>query len=106
MCRLLLNLVAIFLVAISGADSTSAEDKQDQELFRSAFVLAKDVTTSQLETLKAGGFKSVVLDISAEDENARGADGNAASLIHSIGFELYYWIEIGRNRQMADEHPE
>ena len=57
------------------------------------------VSAAQLGDLKKDGPRTVVLNL---DANA----GDAARRIRAAGFELYYWIEVGRNPAMAEAHPE
>ena len=62
-----------------------------------------DATGKELETAKRRGIDSVVLYL---HEGQTGKNVPAARRIVEHGFALYYWIEIGRNPKMADEHPE
>ena len=54
-------------------------------------------------SLKAEHYNAVVL---ALDGANAAKEREAARAIEAAGFDLYYWIEIGRNPALADAHPE
>ena len=64
---------------------------------------ATQADEGQLHALKAQGYNSVVLNLSAEDA---AQDKDAAHRIQTAGLDLFYWIEIARSPALADAHPE
>ncbi|MEJ7608633.1 MAG: hypothetical protein WKF37_20770 [Bryobacteraceae bacterium] len=62
-----------------------------------------DASGKEMQAAKRRGINSVVLYI---DEGQVRETISAAKRIRNHGLELYYWIEIGRNPRMANEHPE
>jgi hypothetical protein len=71
-------------------------------MLKGALLTATQADDGQLRTLKAQGYNSVVLSLSANATQ----DKDAAHRIQTTGFNLYYWIEIARNPALADSHPE
>lgn len=61
-----------------------------------------EATGKELQAAKKRGITTAVLYL---DEDRPADIVAAATRIRHEGLELYYWIEIGRNPRMADEHP-
>ena len=72
--------------------------------FRAVLINARLAGTEQLAEFKAQGFNAVVLEIAYLSEKE--GNKNAAENIKTAGLDLYYWIEVARNKAMADAHPE
>lgn len=70
--------------------------------FKGVLVPPGEVTREFLRSARAAGTNSIVLELS--DTNAASAKQTAQQVAQS-GFELYYWIEIGRSPALADAHP-
>ena len=70
---------------------------------KGALLTATQADDGQLRSLKAQGYNSVVLNLSAE---STAQDKDAAHRIQTAGFDLHYWIEIARCPALADAHPE
>lgn len=68
-----------------------------------ALLSAGQASDERLLELRKEAFTSVAYILSATNE---AADSLAAERVNRAGFELDYWIEIGRNPALADAHPE
>ncbi len=90
-------LLAAAAFALDGRQPACAVEPQ----FRGALLAPDIVTTERLSSLRADGYGAVILVVSKGD----GAENNAARAIEKSGLELYYWIEVGRCPELADEHP-
>ena len=67
-------------------------------------VLVDNPDTKELIEFKTQGTNAVVLELaSLSDKKETRA---AAARVRACELELYYWIEIARNKAMADAHPE
>lgn len=66
-------------------------------------VTHSEATSKDLQAARKRGITSAVLYI---DEDRSGEALAAAKRIQQHGFDLYYWIEVGRNPRLADAHPE
>lgn len=69
--------------------------------FRGVLLTVAQVDRERLRPVRSQGAQAVVLNL-AEEEDAKAAAGR----IRAAGFDLYYWIEIGRSPRLADAHPE
>ncbi len=96
-----LHSVVLILVLFSSAQ---AADEPPSRL-RGALLTAEMASHSRLAELREGGYTAVVLAIDGDAPAARQADQDAAGRISAAGLELWYWIEIGRYPQLADEQP-
>jgi hypothetical protein len=70
---------------------------------RGALVTPEQATPAALGQLKREGMTAVVL---ALRDSGADAASRAAERVRIAGFELYYWIEVGRSPALADAHPE
>ena len=62
------------------------------------------VTQEKAELWKKDGFDAFVLVL---DERFEPADyQRAAAIVAASSVRLYYWIEVGRNKDFARDHPE
>lgn len=68
-----------------------------------AMISVEQTDTDRLRSLKAEHYNAVVL---ALDGVNTAKEREAARAIEAAGFDLFYWIEIGRNPALADAHPE
>jgi len=98
----LFTLVAIALIAPA---ITLAADTEPRHL-RGALLTAEMASSSRLSELRGQGYSAVVLALHGDSSAARAADKDAAQRVANAGLALWYWIEIGRNTQMADDHPQ
>ena len=91
---------AVLLVcqSVSGAPAAAGSP------FRAALISGRQTNTATLKQLKRQGYNIVALEF------VRGALPKArieqANRIRKAGFQLYYWIEVGRCEELADAHPE
>jgi len=60
-------------------------------------------TPERLGAARKEARNAIVLSL---DTAGSTSDREAAHRILNAGWELYYWVEIGRNPAMADQHPE
>jgi hypothetical protein len=67
--------------------------------WKGVLVNRAQVTPTALRDWKRQQIQAVVLNL---DDSVRAA----AYRIESAGLDLYYWIEIGRNPELADTHPD
>jgi hypothetical protein len=70
---------------------------------RVALLLADQASEQRIHQLRKEGFTSIAFMLSETDA---AADTVAARRVRRAGLEVDYWIEIGRNRALADAHPE
>ena len=70
---------------------------------RIALLDAGQVNEERLVELRKGGFTSVAFPLT---ETNRPLDEAAVGRVRRAGFDVDYWIEIGRNPAMAEAHPE
>jgi len=89
-------LVATALAALLGASAQAAP-------IHGALLTAAQANPRRLLSLKKQGFDSAVLSLS--DKQSRDEQAAAQRVLKS-GLRLYYWVEVGRNAAMADEHPD
>ena len=66
-------------------------------------ISAEQTDADQLRSLKAEHYNAVVLALDGANATK---ELEAARAIGAAGFDLFYWIEIGRNPALADAHPE
>ncbi|MEQ9411473.1 MAG: hypothetical protein RIK87_27410 [Fuerstiella sp.] len=71
------------------------------EPLRAEMLDAENISADNLKSLQADGTNAVVLNLQKPDRQRR-----AAGLIADSGMRLYYWIEVARCPELADEHPE
>jgi len=71
---------------------------------RAVLVEPAAVTDAELNRLPGDGFNAVVLLLASAGVGP-GAR-SAAERVTGSGLDLYYWIEVARNRELADTHPE
>jgi hypothetical protein len=67
------------------------------------FVVPDAVTPGQIENWRGQGFTALVALLD-EDHSAEAYQAAAAAAL-SAKMDLYYWIEIARNKRLADAHP-
>lgn len=70
---------------------------------KGAVISVEQIDTDRLRSLKAADYNAIVLALDGADA---AKEQEAARAIGAAGFDLYYWIEIGRNSALADAHPE
>jgi hypothetical protein len=99
-----LAVVACLRVA-SNRSAAEAGAASDESAPLEALITGPDaVTEEQIAEWKTEGFKAVVLVL---DERFKPeVYQKAAKAVLASSLDLYYWIEVGRNPALADEHPE
>ena len=70
---------------------------------KGAVISAEQTDADRLRSLKAEHYNAVVLALDGANATK---ELEAARAIGAAGFDLFYWIEIGRNPALADAHPE
>ncbi|MSR56472.1 MAG: hypothetical protein EXS05_02225 [Planctomycetaceae bacterium] len=94
---------SIAISLIFSAYPLAAEDKAVR--LCGALLTGEMASPMRLGELRNQGYDAVVLSLDGDSFEARQADRSAAVRIAEAGFELWYWIEIARCRQLADDHP-
>lgn len=69
---------------------------------RGAVISAEQTDADRLRSLQAEHYNAVVLALDGANATQ---ELEAARAIGAAGFDLFYWIEIGRNPALADAHP-
>ena len=85
--------------AVYTATKSAAAEKR----LKGALVSAEQTGADRLRALRAKHYNAVVL---ALDGANAAKELEAARAIGAAGFDLFYWIEVGRNPALADAHPE
>jgi len=100
-----LGLIAAMLIAIHdrGSAAKAAADSRTNRL-RGVLLAANQITAAQLKAFEKEGLNAAVLILG--DEASAEENQTAAERIEKAGLHLYYWIEIARNPQLAQAHPE
>jgi hypothetical protein len=86
----------------AGAEAAGAEDSQS---LRGVLRAAEQLNRAELERIKQARYNSVILPLGQTSAQDSDHETRVAELILESGLHLYYWIEIGRNSDMADAHP-
>ncbi len=86
--------------------SLAAEEPKTAKPTRAVLLAAEQVTETQIKGAKDDQANAIVVVLQGKTEAAKGLQRSAANRILQSGFELYYWIEIGRNTELASSHPE
>ncbi len=71
---------------------------------RGVLIEPQAVSPAAIKAWRADGYDSVALVL--DERFTRQAYEAAALAAAEGGLRLYYWLEIGRNPELADEHPE
>ncbi|MDP7020603.1 MAG: hypothetical protein QGG36_32685 [Pirellulaceae bacterium] len=80
-----------------------SKDSGKRPQFRAILVQPNQVTRENAARWKKEGFAALVVLL---DEAYPAASYAASAKVSAeSSFDLYYWIEVGRNPRMADEHP-
>jgi hypothetical protein len=94
-------LLSILVVILTRLSAQTTGVKKPAE----AVLVAPDAVSSDAAAAwKAEGFTAVVLLL--DERYPADAYKTAAKTISDGSFDLYYWVEVGRNPEMAREHPE
>jgi len=71
----------------------------------SAVIVEPDaITAEQTAAWRRDGFQAAALVL--DDRHEATAYRRAAQVLAAAGLDLYYWIEVARNVQLAEAHPE
>jgi hypothetical protein len=95
---------ALALVVLNGYLQAEPEKADDSTPPTYLLVDPDDINAAKVAAWKEEGFKAVVLTLDERHEPATYVA--AFEAITANGFDLYYWIEVGRNPGFASEHPE
>jgi len=74
-------------------------------LVRGALLSAATADASRLTELHGQGYTAILLSLDSDSEEARKADREAAERVSRAGLDLWYWIEVARCPEMANDHP-
>jgi hypothetical protein len=96
-------LVSCALAWIVSAPSLAADNQVMR--FRGALLTSAMADVSRLTELRSQGYTTVVLVLEDDSPAGRKADRDAAERATQMGLDLWYWIEIARSPQFADDHP-
>jgi len=82
--------------------------RADGELpaLRAELLTAPAVMPERIAAAQGQGTNAVVVEISGATDADKARLRRAATLIVESGLRLYYWIEVGRNEELARAHPE
>src|SRR5262245_38376340 len=89
--------------AASKFDTAVASDRRRTQQIEGVIVRAADVTKDKLAEWAATGRSAVVVVL--DEDTAVDAYQTAAILVGQAKLDLYYWIEVARNKALADAHP-
>ena len=91
--------IALFYACmmIVGASRSAAAETG----IKGALISAEQTDAGHLRSFKADHYNAVVLAIDGANATK---ELKAARAIRAAGFDLFYWIEIGRNPALADAH--
>src|SRR5688572_23447662 len=96
---------AIALVVLNGYLQAEPEQAADNSAPPTYLLVdPDDINETKVAAWKEEGFNAVVLTLDERYEPA--AYMAASNAITANGFDVYYWIEVGRNPKFASEHPE
>lgn len=73
--------------------------------FKGALLASEAVTPTRLAELHRDKFTVVVLALREDSASSLQADRAAAERVKEAGLALWYWIEIARHPQLAEQHP-
>ena len=85
----------------NGSKAQSAIPKQ--KTTELVLVAPDAVTPKQIDAWRREGFTSIVVLL--DEEHTADAYQAAASAAAAAKIDLYYWIEVARNKRLADAHP-
>jgi len=97
---------AIYSAAVSKPVESSGEARSEESTKKTTemvFVTPDAVTPAQLAKWRCEGFAAVVVLLDEEHSADRYRD--AAASVSAAKMDFYYWVEIARNKRMADAHP-
>ena len=98
-------LLALLTVCVEARVSAQSNDLPETMPPSAGLIIAPDsVTDARVEDWKNEGFDAIVLVLDERFEAA--IYRKAVNAIPAASFDVYYWIEVGRNPTFANEHPE
>jgi hypothetical protein len=99
--------VALLLAAILSTNAVAQDARPASgERLKAVLLAPQQVSAEKLRTLAADGNNAVVIELGGTAEAARKRARSAADEVRKSPLELYYWIEIARNPELANAHPE
>jgi hypothetical protein len=102
-----LALLTFAAVVPFGAENVCAQSdaKGDEKKSLEALLIEPDaVNAENIAAWKKEGFSSLVIVL--DERFDAGVYQRAATAITAAPLDIYYWIEVGRNTALANEHPE
>ena len=87
----------------AGAGSEQQSALPAKKPLEMVFVTADAVTKDHIEGWRGEGYAAIVVLL--DEDSSADAYRAAATAASSAKVDLYYWIEIARNKRMADAHP-
>jgi hypothetical protein len=93
----------LMVMLLNGPGQMQATGEDSQFIMRGVLLSVDKATSQELDKLKSDGINTIVLELETQKNNAVKA---AAQRVKERGLELRYWIEVGRNPELADAHPE
>ncbi|MBA3481238.1 MAG: hypothetical protein H0T51_05425 [Pirellulales bacterium] len=106
---MVLRLVLLALAALCqfGSDDVCAQpvaQSDDKKSLEALLIEPDAVNAGKIAVWKKEGFSSLVLVL--DERFDAGVYQKAAEAIATNPLDIYYWIEVGRNPALADEHSE
>jgi hypothetical protein len=78
-------------------------DARAKKAVEMVFVAPDAVTLQQIEAWRGEGFNAIVVLL--DEDHTVETYQRASSTASAAKMDLYYWIEIARNKRLADAHP-
>jgi hypothetical protein len=104
-CTVLL-VTALSLLSVSTSARAAEEEQSARPTpFRAVLLSASQVTEARLRGFQTDGYQACVLELRGRDRDETKVEQRAVRTIRDAGLELYYWIEIARNAELADAQP-
>jgi hypothetical protein len=99
--------VALILLWVCGQIPIHAADppvsKPTNQVPEIVLVEPADASAEKVSAWKKEGFKGVAMVL--DERSSPSVCQRAAKAVSGKSFDLYYWIEVGRNPAMAESHP-
>jgi hypothetical protein len=99
-----LVLTVLWVSTSASVASARAEELSDSRPMRGLLIEAEQATPEALTAWKSEGGNTIVVPLDEAIPRARWSE--LAGAVARAGLELYPWIEVARNRALADAHPD
>ena len=100
---------AVLMIAAAAFSTTAiAQDSQPKpdDRLRAVLLSSTRASADRLRSIVAAGNNAVVIELRGNSDAVRKRELAAAKRVRQSNLDLYYWIEIARNPELADAHPE